>query len=84
VAGVDEIPETEIKNRNAPVGVMTDEPVTDSGRAGCPTANWTEDINDVAVTRAKIGVFQPEALVPAVDCNQPALRGRAGSRRNLS
>jgi hypothetical protein len=36
---VDEIPETEITSGNAPFGVMTDEPVTDSGRAGCPTAN---------------------------------------------
>jgi hypothetical protein len=69
VTGVDEIPETEIKNGNTPFDVTTTEPVTPIPDApDCPNPQWTEDINDLAFTSAKIEVFQAMVLVLTVDC----------------
>jgi hypothetical protein len=69
VSGVDEIPETEIKNGNTPFDVTTTGPVTPiPGAPDCPNRRWTEDINDLAFTSAKIEVFQAGVLVLTVDC----------------
>ena len=69
VSGVDEIPETEIKNGNTPFDVTTTGPVTPiPGAPDCPNTQWTEDINDLAFTSARIEVFQAGVLVLTVNC----------------
>lgn len=69
VTGVQPIPEDEIKNGNTPFNVTTTGPVTPIPDApDCPNRKWTEDINDLAFTSAKIRVFQAGALVLTVDC----------------
>jgi hypothetical protein len=69
VSCVDEIPETEIKNGNTPFDVTTTGPETPiPGAPDCPTPQWTEDINDLEFTSARIQVFQAGVLVLTVDC----------------
>jgi hypothetical protein len=64
------IREDEIKNGNVAFVVTTESPETPiPGAPGCPNANWTEDINDLAFTEATITVEQPPGtLVLTVAC----------------
>jgi hypothetical protein len=60
LTGVDFIPSSETKNGNVSFGVTTaapDQPT--AAEAGCPSANWTAQITDVAFTSATISVYQP-------------------------
>ena len=83
MSGVDEIPETEIKNGNTPFDVTTTGPVTPIPDApDCPNTQWREDINDLAFTGAKIEVLQAGVLVLTVDCTfSPTNRERPGAGR---
>lgn len=64
LTGVQQIPETEIKNGFTPFDVATESPVTPvEGAPGCPNPNWTENIIDVAFTSAVITVEQPPGTV---------------------
>jgi hypothetical protein len=59
------------KNGNAPFSVVTvaPEPNPIPGAPGCPNQNWTELIEDLKFTSAKITVEQPEEVVVlVVDC----------------
>jgi hypothetical protein len=70
VVGSQAIPETEIKNGNTPFLVLTVSPVPIiPGAPDCPNPNWTEEITDLAFTRAVITVEQPEGtVVLTVNC----------------
>lgn len=72
VSGVQQIPETEIKNGNTPFDVTTQTPVTPiAGAPDCPNTNWIENITDLSFTSATIKVFQPSetnTLVLTVVC----------------
>jgi hypothetical protein len=64
LTGVQQIPETEIKNGFTPFDVATGSPETPvPGAPGCPNPNWTENIIDVAFTSAVITVEQPPGTV---------------------
>jgi len=64
LTGVQQIPESEIKNGNTPFDVATASPQTPvPGAPGCPNSNWTENIVDVAFTSATITVEQPPGTV---------------------
>jgi hypothetical protein len=71
LTGVQQIPESEIKNGNTPFDVATASPQTPvPGAPGCPNANWTENIIDVAFTSATITVEQPPGtVVLTVSCS---------------
>jgi hypothetical protein len=70
LTGVQQIPESEIKNGTTPFDVATQAPETPvAGAPGCPNVNWTENITDVAFTSAVITVEQPAGtLVLTVSC----------------
>lgn len=64
VTGSQAIPEEEIKNGNTPFDVETETPgPIIPGAPDCPNPNWTEEITDLAFTRATITVEQPEGAV---------------------
>jgi len=70
VTGSESIPASELKNGNTPFSVMTNAPATPiAGAPDCPNPNWSEDITDMAFTRATITVEQPAGtLVLTVAC----------------
>jgi hypothetical protein len=70
VSGGVSIPEEEIDNGNLAFSVETEPPQTPiPGAPGCPNANWTEDITDLAFNSAIITVEQPRGtLVLTVSC----------------
>jgi hypothetical protein len=70
VAGSQAIPADEVKNGNTPFSVVTVAPPSViPGAPGCPNANWTEEIEDLAFTSATITVEQPAGtVVLVIDC----------------
>jgi hypothetical protein len=87
LTGVQRIPEEEIKNGNTPFDVATQAPETPvPGAPGCPNANWTENIVDVAFTSATITVEQPEGtIVLTVTCTfSPPTGNGAVSRGDVT
>jgi hypothetical protein len=70
LTGVQQIPESELKNGTTPFDVATQAPQTPiPGAPGCPNSSWTENITDVAFTSAVITVEQPAGtLVLTVSC----------------
>jgi hypothetical protein len=71
VSGSQSIPEEEIKNGNTPFAVVTNPPFTPiPGAPDCPNPNWSEEITDLAFTRATITVEQPPGTpVLTVTCS---------------
>lgn len=64
VTGSQAIPAEEFKNGNVSFSVTTEPPTTPiPGAPGCPNPNWTESIDDLAFTFAKITVEQPAGTV---------------------
>lgn len=60
VSGTDTIPQAEIKNGNVSFTVATQAPdPIIAGAPDCPNKNWTEAIEDLAFTSARITVEQP-------------------------
>jgi hypothetical protein len=70
LTGVQQIPESELKNGTTPFDVATTSPESPiAGAPGCPNSNWIENITDVAFTSAVITVEQPPGtLVLTVSC----------------
>jgi hypothetical protein len=70
LTGVDFIPSGEIKNGNVGFSATTSPPAQPTpAEAGCPSANWTAAITDVAFTSATITVYQPcSDTTPPVSC----------------
>jgi hypothetical protein len=59
VTGSTAVPAGDIKNGNVTITTVTNPPVTPiPGAPGCPNANWTENITDMAFTSATIMLFQ--------------------------
>ncbi len=71
VSGVQQIPESEIKNGTTPFAVTTTQaPSTIAGAPDCPNPNWTESITDLAFTSATITVEQPAGtVVLTINCS---------------
>jgi hypothetical protein len=64
VTGGESIPASEIKNGNVAFNVTTEPPDQPTfEEAGCPSANWTATITDVAYTSATITVEQGGIVV---------------------
>jgi hypothetical protein len=70
LTGVDFIPSGEIKNGNVGFSATTSAPAQPTAaEAGCPSANWTAEITDVAFTSATITVYQPcTDTSPPISC----------------
>jgi hypothetical protein len=65
VTGSQSLPASEIKNGNLAFNVTTDPPAQPTPeQAGCPSANWTAEITDLAFTSATITVVQGGVVVP--------------------
>jgi hypothetical protein len=63
VVGATPVEADDIKNGNVTISISstTEPPVTPvPGAPGCANPNWTEDINDVAFTTARIQLFQDQ------------------------
>ncbi len=91
VSGVQQIPESEIKNGTTPFAVTTlPPPSTIQGAPDCPNTNWTESISDLAFTSATITVEQPAGtVVLTINCtftpptsNGPVPGGNVSSTSN--
>ena len=84
VSGSQSIPDSEIKNGNTAFNVTTEAPVSPiPGAPGCPNANWTQTITDLAFTSATITVEQPAGnVVLIVECtfSEPTTNGAVPSR----
>ena len=78
LVGATPVPAGDIKNGNVSITTSTAAPVTPvPGSPGCPNPGWTEDINTVSFTTARIqlfqdanadNVFQPNELVLTANC----------------
>jgi hypothetical protein len=78
LVGETPIPAGDIKNGNVTISTRTASPVSPVPNApGCPNNNWTEVINDVSFTSARIqlfqdsnenGMFEAGELVLTVNC----------------
>jgi len=79
VGGSDAIPQSQIKNGNAPFNVTTNPPdPTIAGAPDCPNSRWTEAIEDLKFTSATIRVEQPPGttvLTVACTFSQPTSDG---------
>jgi hypothetical protein len=86
LTGTQAIPANEIKNGSLSFSVKTGAPpAVVPGAPGCPNAQWTERIVDVAFTSASLTVQQGGATVLSVTCTfSPATSDGAVPARTVS
>jgi len=70
LSGTQAIPSSQIKNGTVKFGLVTGAPPSPvPGAPGCPNAQWSQVVEDVAFSRAAIIVEQGGAAVLALDCS---------------
>jgi len=70
VTGSESIPASEVKNGTVTFNVSTNAPTSPvPGAPECPNTSWTENITDMAFTRATITVMQGGATVFTTSCS---------------